>query len=80
MKKIQLVEVEWIDSAFHRGWSSTDTKQREMAISVCRSVGYLVSRDKKVVNLVMHSADKHTSLGDGLSIPTVAVKRVRQLK
>lgn len=78
--KPYLVEVEWIDSAFHRGWSSADEKRREMSYSVCRTAGYLIGRDKQSVKIAMNMADKSASFGDGITIPTVAVKRVRRLK
>lgn len=78
--KPYLVEVEWIDSAFHRGWSDADTKRKEMSYSVCRTAGFLIARDKKCLKLAMNSGDNHQSFGDGITIPTVAVKRVRRLK
>lgn len=76
-RSLPRVEVDWIDSAFHRGWSGSIEKQEKMTVSVCRSVGYLLSRDAKMVRLVMHCADNEESYGDGMSIPTVAVRRIR---
>lgn len=78
--KHPLVEVEWIDSAFNRGWGDAKTKTKEMGISVCRSVGYLMERNAKSVKIAMNSADDHQSFGDGISIPTCAVTRVRRLR
>ena len=78
-KRLYAVEVEWVDSAFNRGWGNAAVKTREMDISICRTVGYLISRDKKAIKLAMNSADNDESLGDGISIPAVAVRRVTRL-
>ena len=80
IKTLPLVEVHWIDSAFHRGWSDTDTKRKEMCVSECRSIGYLMSRDRYVLKLAMHTADDGKNYGDGISIPASTVKNVRRLK
>lgn len=74
------VEVRWIDSAFHRGWSSASQKRNEMATSECRTVGYFIASDKVAVKLAMNMADKGENYGDGISIPRVAVKKMRRLR
>ncbi len=79
-KSLPLVEVRWRDSAFHRGWSDAAGKRREMSVSDCRSVGYLISRDAKSVKLAMHTADDNAAFGDGMTIPTSAVRTIRRLK
>lgn len=80
MKIGTLIEVDWVDSAFHHGWSRADTKRQEMGISKCRTVGYFISADKVRVSLASSTADKGESYADGISIPRVAVKTIRRLR
>lgn len=80
MKIGTLIEVVWIDSAFHRGWSKAETKRQEMGISECRTAGYFISADKLTLNVATSTADKGASYADGMSIPRAAVKTVRRLR
>lgn len=78
MKTMRRVEVEWIDSNFSRGWGSLDTIRKEMDVATCRSVGYVLEKTPKVLKLIMsHSG---TSASDGLSIPRVAIRKIRSLR
>ena len=74
------VEVDWIDSAFHRGWSTLETKQKEMNVAQCRTVGFLIHRDRDKLCISSHLADDNVDAADALAIPAVAVRRVRILK
>ena len=80
MKNLRLVEVEWIDSAFCRGWQSVDSKLKDQGIANCRSAGYLLDQDEHQVRLVSSHDMANESVADGISIPRVAVKRIRTLK
>lgn len=77
--KPQLVEVTWIDSSFHRGWGSLDEKSKGMTVAKCRTVGYLLSRDRETLKIAQSLGDAD-SAADGIAIPRVAVKRVRRLR
>ena len=85
MKSLPIVEVHWVDSAFCRGWQTLENKRHDQGIVTCRSIGYLLSSDKKEVRLVGSQGFDHMTKGepdvaDGLSIPRVAVKRIRRIK
>ena len=73
-QKINPVMVDWIDSIGQSGWGSYDhvTDMR------CTSVGHLIKRDKNGIVLALNkSAYNH---GDYITIPAVAIKKVRRLK
>lgn len=74
------VEVTWIDSAFHRGWSDADTKRAQMGMSECRTVGYLLSKTRESVKLVMSTADENDSFSDGITIPRACVRTMKRLR
>ena len=77
----RIVEVDWVDSAFCRGWQSTQSKKDDQGIVTCRSVGYLLDSDDTQIRLVgsqtPSSATDGSTVADGLSIPRVAVRRIR---
>ena len=75
---MKVVEVTWIDSAFHRGWGTLTEKQRDMRISHCRTVGYLLHRDADMLKIAQSLGDDD-SAADGIAIPAVAVTKVRTL-
>lgn len=75
----RIVEVTWIDGAFHRGWGSRDEKRRSMRVSHCRTVGYLLVSTPEHVTIVQSLGDDD-SMADGIAIPRVAVKRMRTLE
>lgn len=74
--KYPAVEVTWEDSARTIGWNRPDENE---GVSTIRSVGLLVSRDKRGVTLTVAHADSGRLL-DPLTIPAASVKRVRRLK
>lgn len=75
-----MVEVFWVDSAFHRGWTNHETKRKEMSAAECRTLGYLVENGKACVK-VAHSVDAdNESFADAIAIPRVAVRRIRSVK
>lgn len=76
--RMQLVEVEWIDSAARGRWASREDYEKHDIVT-CRSVGYVVKRSARAVVLVQsQSADGDCS--DGMAIPRAAVTKVRRLK
>jgi hypothetical protein len=81
--KPQLVEVDWIDSCAHSGWRSFVDARDDSLPSSCRSIGYMLRRDAKV--LVLAQSIDATDEGDErfadvLAIPAAVVRRVRRLK
>jgi hypothetical protein len=69
-----LVEVEWSDAHSVSGWD-TPARYRSAGPAVCRSVGYLLLRDRDRL-VLMTTGD----VADGLAIPACAVRRVRRLR
>lgn len=80
--KPQMVEVEWIDSAFHRGWGTLGEKRDRMSAAKCRTVGYLLEEGKREIKLAMSLDDdpKDPSAADGITIPRCTVTKLRRLK
>ena len=75
-----MVEVFWVDSAFHRGWTGHEAKRREMSAAECRTMGYLVESNRACVK-VAHSVDiENESFADAIAIPRVAVRRIRNVR
>ncbi len=72
MKKNKNVEVEWIDSITTHGW-----RDYEPVDMNCRIVGILIDNNKE--NIVIAQNESVLGYGDYMTIPKVAVKRVRKL-
>jgi len=77
---MKLVEVDWIDSAFNQGWGDAKEARKSMHAVRCRSVGYLLDSDADCVKIVQSRDVDCDLLSGGISIPRVAVKRIRTLK
>jgi len=71
----KIVEIEWYDSCASGGWRDG---YRADAME-CRTVGYLLHRDKKTICVAQCLADNDDN-GERFTIPTPCVKRVRKLK
>ena len=86
-KRFRIVEVDWVDSNVSYGWV-TAKRAKETSDArplTCRSVGYVLSEDEDDrLTLVMGQADNEdgpaTSVSEVVSIPTVAILKVRDLK
>ena len=77
---LNIVEVEWIDSASTGGWRRISLFENEADPVSCWSVGYLVKRDRKQT-LLLQSHDGTLGKGnDAISIPSSIVRNVRILK
>ena len=74
------VEVEWIDSCSTGRWASEEDYRQNAGISVCRSTGYLLSKDKREVILVQSMSNTTANMADAIAIPTKAVVKVRKLR
>jgi len=76
--KTPLVEVEWVDSASTDGWHAHPPE----GVLTCWSCGYLVSKDKSTIVLALNCSEEQSnnSFGNFMSIPTVAVVKIRKLK
>jgi hypothetical protein len=75
---MKLVMIEWLDSAFCSGWVPKETAKRH-TFSKITSVGILLHEDNEKVTIMQDMSDKDDA-GDGITIPKVAVTRIRYLK
>jgi len=75
---MKLVLVEWVDSAFAQGWMDKSVAKTHKA-SNCTSIGILVHQDNDKITIVQSISDKD-SVGDGITIPRVSIKRIRKLR
>ena len=75
---MQIVEVEWEDSCAEMGWH-TPRDIKGYDVSHCRSVGYLLGKDRKKV-VILQSASDSPSFCEALTIPRGNVKKITYLK
>lgn len=77
LKKRRIVLVEWEDSTSVHRWQARSEVDNKPAF--CRTVGWLVAKDKKAMTVVgTYSAGSHFT-GD-LCIPMGAVRKVTEVK
>ena len=82
---MKLVLIEWMDSHAGRGWQDKEKLQAAATPLYCRSVGWVVSGNKKCKVIVPHiSVDSEMGAmiqgcGD-LTIPTKAIVRLTILR
>ena len=74
----KVVEVIWYDSATTGGWKSIEaiTERRPL---ICCTVGYLLKRDSKIVEVVQ-SQSECDKLSDSMTIPRQCVLSYRVLR
>lgn len=76
MKQLDVLEIHWVDSAAHAGWSDAFEISDEYPII---SVGILAFESSQILTLGL-SYDEHTDEWNPLlSIPKVAIKRRKTL-
>lgn len=73
-----IVEVDWTDSSSVGRWKS---REEYLAYDplMCRSVGYLLVKDKRKVTLLQSLAE-HGDMADATVIPRACITRMRRLK
>jgi len=78
-KRYPIVEVTWDDSASQGKWGTDESYRRNADTIECKSMGYLLSRNKKKVVLIQSISEEHQCC-DSISIPAKCVKRVRRFR
>lgn len=79
MKKNTLIEVEWDDTVTDSAWISEDKAVKEPVVK-CRSAGYFLNKDKKVLRL-SHTIQLRDKPDRDLSvIPIGCITKTRRLK
>ena len=82
---MKLVLVEWLDAHAGRGWQAKEQLEEAAEPLYCRSVGWLLSDNKKCKVLVPHIAGERNKTiilqgcGD-MTIPTRAVVKMTVLR
>lgn len=74
---MRLVEVKWVDSALNIGWKSEYSK--ETSISQCKTVGYLIKKNKKQLVIAMNINDSG-GYSEAMAIPIGCVKSIKKVK
>jgi hypothetical protein len=74
----QMYKVEWEDSASDGKWRQPES-YREVNNLQCRSVGFLLTKNSKMVQLIQSMAE-NGQVTDCISIPAKCVKKMRRLK
>ena len=74
---MKIVEVVWLDSQAHGGWTDKNEMQEWNGDMLCKSVGYLVRKENDRIVLAM--SESSTSLADGLTIPRACITNLRRL-
>ena len=79
MKKNTKIEVEWDDTCTVAGWL-TDTSMSNLSLVKCKTVGYFVNQDKKVLRLSHSIQVGAFSARDGTAIPIGCITKICRLK
>jgi hypothetical protein len=72
----KLVLVEWLDSRRGEGWTHIEELRRGVPPTKCRSVGWIVARDRSALTLASHLGDNPDQCCGDITIPTKAVLAV----
>ena len=77
----KIVYVRWSDSSQLFGWLNVKRADVDGDICICESVGWLVKRTKKLIQLALNSSEDDTGalVGQTISIPTENIKKIRYL-
>ena len=76
-KKIDVVEVKWVDSSFQHGWRKEDEFRTKPANVV--SYGMLVRKDKDLVVVSLTYCADGEDFADGMAIPRCAIKSIEKI-
>ena len=77
MPSRELVLVEWLDSRRGEGWVRLD--ELDSTVTRCRSVGWIVARDRDSVTLAGHLGENPDQCCGDLTIPKKAMLRMTPL-
>jgi len=74
------VEVEWRDSASRGGWQSVEEERGRCAVGPIRSLGYLLTSNKKVVQITQSMSGMTGDVADTITIPRENVIRIKHVR
>lgn len=78
IRKLPVVKVTWYDAASHHGWSTLPDARGEDLVE-CQTVGFLVTRTKRRVNVAQGISDGG-KLTEDWAIPTANIKSIKVLR
>jgi hypothetical protein len=70
---MQLVLVEWLDSRRGEGWARLEELRADLEATRCKSVGWIISRDKSSITLAGHLAENPDQCCGDMTIPAKAI-------
>ncbi len=81
-KPMPIVEVEWVDSVRHGGWSSPEQYAKGIGEGKdCRTAGYLFRKDRKSICVALNQGTSDDgSICDMMEIPRSAVRSIRVIE
>lgn len=80
-KTFPLVEIEWLDITDFSGWNDLEDKD-DFSPTVCYSVGYLIHKDKKMVQITetISPGESEECFGLIKCLPIGCVVSIKKLK
>lgn len=72
------LEIEWRDSHSRGGWDSVKNHRAQRGVGPQRSIGYLLTKDKDVIQLAQSMATSG-NVTDTITIPRENVTRITRL-
>ena len=77
---MELVLVEWLDSRRGEGWSRLEDLRADLEVTHCKSVGWVVAKDKSSLTLAGHIAENPEQCCGDMTIPSSAILSIVNLK
>ncbi len=79
MKKLRMVEVEWVDSCSLAGWRPVEEHLEDNGVANAHTMGYVIRSNRKEITIVQTWSDAGV-LNASFSIPRSAVRKIRYLE
>ena len=76
---MELVLVEWLDSRRGEGWVRLDDLRDDVSATRCRSVGWVIARDKASLTVAGHLGEKPDQCCGEITIPAKAILKISKL-
>jgi hypothetical protein len=76
---MELVLVEWLDSRRGEGWTRLDDLRVDLDATRCKSVGWIISKDKVSLTLAGHIAENPEQCCGDMTIPSKAILSISKL-
>lgn len=74
------VEVTWRDSAARGSWRSVEEHRSLRGVGPIRSIGYLLTHDKDVVQIAQSQSAMTGECSDTVTIPRENVTKIKRLR